>query len=73
MCVFPSPGLLKTIHMKLSLNNQSIKPYCFLVSLYGTCFRYYDGQGLSMEAHRELLQKEQGNAVFAVHYMVKTV
>ena len=28
-----------------------------------------DGRGLSKEGYCELLPKEQGNAIFAVHYM----
>ena len=38
--VCPPPGLLKTIHVKGSLNNQPNKSYCLSVSLYGTCYRY---------------------------------
>ena len=38
--VCPPPELLKTIHVKGSLNNQPNKSYCLSVSLYGTCYRY---------------------------------
>ena len=58
-CVYVStPGLLKTIHVKRSMNNQSNKSYCFSVSLIDT-----DGRGLSNEARRKLLPKK---SLFAV-------
>ena len=37
VCVCFTPKLLRPIHMK---NNQSKKSYCFVASLYYTCYRY---------------------------------
>ena len=55
MCVcacVSAPRLLKTIHVKRSLNNQSNKSYCFSITL---AIDITDGRGLSNEARRELL------------------
>ena len=43
------------------------------VCLYNTCYRYItDGRGLSNKVRHELLPKqEQGNAVFAVPFIVR--
>ena len=41
VCMCVRPRLLETIYVKLSLNRQLNKSYCFSVSLYGTCYRYY--------------------------------
>ena len=32
-----------------------------------------DGRGLSNEAHCVTSKEDQGNAVFAIHYMVKAI
>ena len=58
MCVcvcVSTPKLLKTIHMKWSLNNQLNKFYCFPVLYMTNGIDIANGRGLSNEVHRELL------------------
>ena len=58
MCVclyVATPSVLKTIHVKWSLNNQSNKSYCFSMTL---AIDITDGRGLSNEARRELLSNK---------------
>ena len=57
--VCPPPGLLKTIHVKGSLNNQQQKsPTAFQYLCTELAIDTVDGRGLSNEARRVLLPKE---------------
>ena len=56
MCV--RPWAIKTIHVKLSLNNQSNKSYCFQFLCNALAIDTIDGQGLSNEVRYELLPKK---------------
>ena len=58
MRVCPPPGLLKTIHVKGSLNNQPNKSYAFQFLCTALAINTVDGRGLSNETRRVLLPKK---------------
>ena len=64
--------LLKTIHLKQSLNSQSKNFYCFLVSLYCICYQWFDGWGRNKEACHELLAKK-GTLMLCLSFIIKAV
>ena len=69
VCV-PAPRLLKTFHVKRSLNNQSNKSYCFQFLHMTLDIDITDGRGLSDKAY---VNHSQRRARHTIHFTVKDV
>ena len=70
MYVCPPPRLLKTIHIKGSLNSHQTSTTAFQFLCMALAINTVDGQGLSYEVRHVLLPKKS-KVIF--HYMIKAV